>query len=373
MRRALRTWTLVLIVGGVFFWCVIGLFNRHFASGEVYPEFSSMRADQKGSKLLFESLGRLPGVTVERNYLPFEFLPRDGATLILLGMDPMMVNWSGPLFLKRVELVASRGNRVLVATRVDPQDLPKEDAFRTQQQPGKKEQAKNSRSEPPVPPPLFTMWKVRFGIDTTKKNPHPLYFTEAAGWTVLDQDGSKLLAIERDFGKGSVVLMAESSDFTNESTVGLSRLPLVSAALGPYKRVIFDEDHLGIAESGSVVGMARQFRLTGLAIGLGLCAALFIWKNASGFPPPVSTRSGERYSGRTSYAGLLTLLKRHIPPAELAAVCWREWLSANRHQVTPERLQKAEAIATAVPARAGRSPVESAREIQVVLHAKGEL
>ena len=213
------------------------------------------------------------------------------------------------------------------------------------------------------------MWKVSLILDSDKTHPHPLYFGQADGWRVRDKAGGRILAVERDFGQGSVVLMAESADFTNESAVALDRLEQVSGAIGPYRRIVFDEEHLGLAKSGSVVEMARQFRLMGVALGLGLCAALFIWKNAAAFPPPAPTGAIERFSGRTAQAGLLTLLKRHIPPAELAAVCWREWLGANRREATPERREQAEAIL----AGAAGDPLEATREIEALLHAKGEL
>ena len=370
MKRAWRSWALALVAGAVFFWGVIILFNRQFASGELYPEFSSLRTDPHGAKLLYDSLGKLPGVTVERNFLPFEFLPRDGAALILLAMNPMQVCWNGDLVLKPVERIASRGNRVVLAMRIDPENTrPPQEDFDRSEPPQTRNAKKNPAPALPAEPPIKTLWKVSFKIDSDAKSPHPLYFGQAEGWRVREQAGAKLLAVERDFGKGSVVLLAESADFANESTVSMGRLPQVAAAIGPYRRIVFDEEHLGIAESGSVVGMARQFRLTGLAIGLALCAALFIWRNASGFPPPAAARPGERLSGRTSEAGLLTLLKRHIPPGELAAVCWREWLGANRHQVTQERRQQAEDTA----ARLAGRPVEATREIQALLHAKGEL
>ena len=370
MRRAWRSWTLALLVAAVFLWGVISLFNRQFASGELYPEFSTLRTDRLGTKLLFDSLGKLPGIAVERNFLPMEFLPHDGATLVLLGVNPMQVNWDDALFLRPVERIASRGNRVVVGMYIDPDNpLPKQEAFDRQEEPETRGAIRKSKPETPQAPPIKTMWKVSLKIDSDAKDPHPLYFGQADGWVVREKAGSKILAIERDFAKGSVVLMAESADFTNGSAVAMDRLQQVSGALGAYRRIVFDEEHLGLAESGSVIGMARQFRLMGLALGLGLCAALFIWRNASGFPPPASSRSVERFSGRTSQAGLLTLLKRHIPPAELAAVCWREWLSTNGRQATPEHRKQAEAI---VAGAAGR-PVEATREIQALLHAKGEL
>ncbi len=364
MTRAWRFLALA-VLAVAFFAGVIGLFNRQFASGELYPDFSTLRTGPTGAKLLYDSLGKVPGIAVERNFLPLDFLPRDGATLVLLGVNPIQVDWDDAAFLRPVERIASRGNRVVVAMYIDPLQRPSQADLDRREQPA----AGGSKQQSNQQPPVQTMWKVSLKLDPDNTHPHPLYFGQAAGWRVRDNAGEKILAIERDFGKGSVLLMAESADFTNESAVALDRLEQVSGAIGPYRRIVFDEQHLGLAESGSVVGMARQFRLMGLAFGLGLCAALFIWRNASGFPPPAPPRALERFSGRTAQAGLLTLLKRHIPPAELAAVCWREWLGANRRQATPRQQEQAEAIL----ADASTRPVEATRRIEVLLHVKGEL
>jgi hypothetical protein len=323
-----------------------------------------------GARLLFDSLGKVPGIAVERNFQPFEFLPRDGVTLVLLAMKPMEVNWNGPLLLMPVEALASRGNRVVVAMWMDP-DGPRLtqanlDRF---EEPEAKDAKKKPKAEAPEDAALRRMWKVSLKIDRDLKAPHPLYIGQAEGWRVREQAGENILAIEREFGKGSVVLMAESADFGNESAAATLRLRQVAGALGGYRQIVFDEEHLGIEESGSVVGIARQFRLTGLAIGLALCAGLFIWRNAASFPPPEAASADRHLSGRTSQAGLLTLLKRHIPPAELAAVCWREWAITHGREVSPERCAQAEAI---LAASAGR-PLEATREIQALLHAKGEL
>ena len=42
----------------------------------------------------------------------------------------------------------------------------------------------------------------------------------------------------------------------------MKSLPRVAQAVGPHNRVIFDEQHLGIEESGTIVGMALRFRMT---------------------------------------------------------------------------------------------------------------
>ena len=329
-----------------------------------------MRADRMGTKLLYDSLGKLPGIEVERNFLPVEFWPRDEVTVLLLGVNPLQVDWDESRFLRQVEEIATRGNRLVVALYEDP-DQPRltQQDLDIQEEESPAGARKAPARQTPGQPPLGKRWNVRLKVDPREDAGHPLYIERAEGWKVLDQAAEKILAVERDFGKGSIVLMAESWDFTNASVVELDRLKPVSARLGPFRHILFDENHLGVAESGSIVGMARQFRLMGLALGLALCAGIFIWKNGSSFPPAARVRRVPGFSGRTSQEGLLTLLKRHIAPAELAAVCWREWLSANGRRTTPELRRQAGAILAAE----GVQPVKAMREIQSLLDAKGKL
>ena len=168
-----------------------------------------------------------------------------------------------------------------------------------------------------------------------------------------------------------MVLLLRSRDFSNQSTVRLDRLALVSAAIGPNTRVIFDEQHFGIAESGSVVGLARRFRLGGMALGLALCAALFIWKNASGFPPPAAApRCRNALRPHFASPDCSRCSAATSSPRDLAAACWSEWLASNRrerHARAPARAPKPSCATHAA------SPLDAMREIQTVLHAKGPL
>jgi len=345
-----RAGFLIVFVAALFTCGLIRVFAIRFSTGDVYPEYSSLRSSPTGAKLLYDSLSRTPGVSVARNYLPLGYLEETNATIFLFALDAGEFAADPEPYLDIVERLAKRGNRVVAALKWEGNRKP-------------------SRAGE-----LDHRWHVKFGFDGGEKQEHHLYFSEAPEWRVLDRDGPKLLAIERSFQKGSVALFSESVDFSNQSTVKLDRLSLVSAAIGPgarspNTRAVFDEQHFGIAESGSVVGLARRFRLTGMAAGLALCAALFLWKNASGFPPPAAAAWSETLAGRTSISGLFTLLRRHIKPADLAAVCWNEWLAGNRGNVTPERIARAQAI---LLDRAGR-PLDAVREIQTLLHAKGPL
>jgi hypothetical protein len=339
-----RSLLLTLFLAGGLIYCAIYLFDIQFAAGSVYPEYSSLRTDPMGVRLLYDSLAALPGVTVERNYRSLDFLPEGSATVFLVAIPADNFGGDTEPYLRSMEEAARRGNRMVAALTIDPEakELPK---FAE----------------------LKKKWNVSLLMDD-KTRRRSLYFADSKGWTGLYRIGAKLLVMERAFGKGSIVLFAGSGDFTNQATVGTDRLHLVTLAIGGNSHIVFDEQHLGIAESGSVVALARRFHLLGIGVGLALCAALFLWRNGMDFPPPARARAAGHLAGRTSQAGLLTLLRRHVPPPALAATCWQEWLNGNRGKVSPLRKQKAESILSASP-----DPVNALREIQAVLHSKGEL
>jgi hypothetical protein len=326
----------VLLAAGLA-WGVVYLFNLQFESGDVYPEYSSLRADPLGSKLLFDTLARIPGVTVSRNFTALDEL-EPGTTVLLLGWRPAgLAEDAGTL-----RKTAERGVRVVAA--MDSRDYPR-------------------------PGVLSKSWGLPLALDREARHSHPLYFPEARDWTVVDRVGPKILALEKSFGKGSVALWSESDDFANESTAAGDRFETVARALGPNRQVVFDERHFGIAESGSVIALARRFRLTGLGLGLGLCAALLLWRNASAFPPPAGASPREQLMGRTSHSGLVTLLRRNISRNQLAAACWDEWLAGNRRSTDAARVDRAAAIVR----QTGDRPLEALCEVQSVLQAKGEL
>ncbi|HEY2017837.1 MAG TPA: DUF4350 domain-containing protein [Bryobacteraceae bacterium] len=326
-----------LILAAGFTAGVLHLFGVQFAAGDVYPEYSSLRSDPMGTRLLFDSLARLPGITPTRNYLPLDAVRDTGATVLLFAFDPASLSDDSDA-VERIEKFARPGNRVVVAFALKPD------------------------SKAAFGPELGRAWHVRLAVDVDRRRVRKLYFADARDWTVLDRVAQKTLAIERDFGKGSIVLFSSGDDFTNQSTAAADRLEMVSAALGSYPRIVFDEQHLGIAEAGSLVGLVRRFRLTGMALGLALCAALFIWRSASAFPPPAAAADPVRFTGRTSHAGLLTLLRRHIPPGDLLSACWQEWLAVNQRVVAPDRLSQLAAIAVS-----SNRPLDALREMHAVL------
>jgi len=334
----------VSVVGGLY------LMNTQFANGDIYPEFSSMRSDPAGAKLLADSLALVPGFRVTRNYLPLEYANDGDSAVLLLDLKPAALSEG---FLKGVDRVAARGNRVILAVS-DPRYTPQ-------------------KSEP-----IAKDWKVRFACRDGASDDCEIYFAEATGWKAMDRVAA---GIERASGKGSVVLLAGCEGFSNGALAGglagglasaTAGFAEISAALGPYSRVVFDEHHLGIEQTGSVVGLVRRFRLTGMALGLGFCAALLFWRNASAFPPRIDSRPAGPdtggAAGRTSRSGLVTLLRRHVPAAELASVCWNEWLAVNKRAVSAEAAARAGELAR----NSAGDPVSALVEMQSVVNSKGK-
>lgn len=327
------------------------LLGVQFSDGSAYPRYSSLRSDPLGGKLLFDTLSRVPGTSVSRNYLPLEYVNGPGATVLLLNLPTESFDAEQ---LTLLDQLAARGVRV-VATLAEQENAPLDNG------------------------PLGKTWHVKLGFDDHAERDRRLWFTQSSGWTPIAQDRRKTLAMERAAGKGSIVLVADSSAYANAAFVDKSGavasagFPLISAAIGPNSRVIFDEQHFGITQTGSVVGLVRRFRLTGMALGFAICGTLLIWRNVTAFPPLRAANQGARdagsLSGRTSRSGLLTLLRRHVPPAELASVCWNEWLTANRRGLAPQNIaQSEEAIV-----KAGEEPLKALREIQSILNSKGTL
>src|SRR5436190_23553842 len=80
-----RKWVLLLLFGSVagFIFGLFELFQLRFETGDVYPPYSSLRADPLGTMALCESLQRVPGLTVRRDYSSSNELPPGRETTYL--------------------------------------------------------------------------------------------------------------------------------------------------------------------------------------------------------------------------------------------------------------------------------------------------
>ena len=89
-------------------------------------------------------------------------------------------------------------------------------------------------------------------------------------------EGKVVHRVERQFGAGSIALLASCYPMSNEALAGERDTRTIAWALGENHKILFDERHLGIEESGGVVTLARKYHLEVLGVALLVLLGLFI-------------------------------------------------------------------------------------------------
>ena len=137
-------------------------------------------------------------------------------------------------------------------------------------------------------------------------------------------------------GKGTLVLLHNCYWVSNEALLRNRNPDLLAEIIGPSQRIIFDESHLGVQESGSLMALARKYGLTGFALAVLLTLALYLWKNSTSLLPPLAENdfADGPVRGRDSNAGFVNLLRRSVPHASLIDTAYEQWrttIAMNRH------------------------------------------
>lgn len=310
------------------------LFQTSTESGELFPEYSSLRSDPLGTRILHDALTRLPGYQVERNFRPFPRFHPTQATVFVLNTAASSWTQATQKQLTEWEARARQGARLVFATG------RKSSSFSSRLR------ARERKSAKPTQSAFEDRWKLR--IVESSANPAswrlvPLDNT----WTSLavhrgkDQE-EEITAAERRVEGGAIVFFGDSFLFSNEAQVNDRDPESLHAALGPHRRVIFDEAHLGTVETGSVGGLLRRYRLQGAAAVLVLLGALFVWRSSSSLLPRTGAGRDNTVAGRAAAEALPALLRRNLPPAA-APQALREIWEKSQHvlaTISPERRRR---------------------------------
>ncbi|MEQ2006586.1 MAG: DUF4350 domain-containing protein [Limisphaerales bacterium] len=155
-RRANLMLALAAALLAAFAFGVAHLFQLRFDAGDIYPPYSSLRADPLGTRALLESLGAVPGVTATALFDP---LPKAGggrdATLLVLGTPHRAVEEMSRQDVRDLEQFMREGGRVVFAfypfgIESRYRQLEAERDQRKKAEPGKKRPAdKNSPNAKP--------------------------------------------------------------------------------------------------------------------------------------------------------------------------------------------------------------------------------
>jgi hypothetical protein len=359
-----------------------GLFGLRFASGDFYPPYSSLRSDPMGCRGLFDTLGRLDGVTPSRLYRPVgEIGPGAGTTLFLLGLDPG-AKWMPLPRDKALKGFVATGGRLVVA--FTPVDRPGEnDEAEAEPSPGGCGEGAFRRG----PSAIWDVELGRFpapddsglaqrsnaearGLPDVLPRRSALHFGSLGpGWREVYRYRDRPVVVDRAYGRGQVILVADGFPLSNEA-LALERSPgFLAWLVGENARVRFAETHLGVSRQPGVAALARRYRLHGLAAGLALLALLVVWKHGAAFLPLADRApDSDAERGRMRPAeGMVRLMARHIPPGDLIAVCLdTHEQSCGSTRGDRNRLADARRILQRTE-KSGRDPVDLYREISRAL------
>lgn len=355
-----------------FGWGLWQLLSLRFETGDVYPPYSSLRADPVGAKALHDSFDLLAELRVGRNFRPLDRLgdPRD-TTVFWLGAEHdvrpadewrgfirgggrLVVAWEPSQFVERTRTNAGgplpwqqaryrKGPLIPVAP---PSQRPEDIAFREQwgvdldfvalPGMGSAFKADTATLVADLPLPAEVAWH------------STVCFTNLhADWRVVYERRGRPVVIERNLGEGTVVLSTDAWLFSNEALRGDREPDFLAWLAGGNQRLIFDELHLGVEASPGLASMMRRYRMHGIVGVFLVLALLFVWQNSVGFlPRRQAADRGVDIAGHDAASGFVNLLRRAIKPAELLRACFTEWKHnlATSGGCSKERLDRMEKL-----------------------------
>jgi len=256
------------------------------AQGDVYPDYSTLRSDPRGAKVLYESLRRTTG-NVSRNYEAWTSLDGGNAHYVLLGASPLVLKED-----KDFESILRGGGVLLIALAPASSKA-------------------NIRTEK-----MGFIHNVR-GLDLRGEL-----------WKCVIGDRDKCSLAERRVGKGTIRLLWSVRPLSNGSLHENRDAGLVAKLFPKDRAIVFDESHLGVEESGGVGVLLRRYRLMPAVAMLLVVALLFVWRNSTPMTPekePVTAAMAPQPA-----ASLRTLLAQNVPGPKLLETMVEEWKRA-RH------------------------------------------
>lgn len=407
---------ILLGCAGLFAFGLVQLFQLRFETGDVYPPYSSLRADPLGTMAFYESLEKISGVSARRDVSDSNHLPEAPQTVYLhLASERSEWRWTPQDLYRDMQNFLSHGNRLVITffpqTESHLFQNHEEDEKTNSVKSAKSKSEKVAKAKPvkkkkksgedDLEISLEDEWGFHPGfsklaevggtyaparVANQTELPLPTELDWHSGliltncdkaWHTIYARGANAVVIERQFGKGSVVLATDTYFVSNEAMAKDRHADLLTWLIGANHNVVFDEAHLGIVESSGVAALMRKYRLHGFAAGLLLLTGLFIWKNSTSLVPPhASDQSDDSVVGKDSASGFVNLLRRGIAPRDLLATCFAEWKKSNAAggKISSARQEQAETIfqsENALPNKE-QNPIEAYKNISNALGTRNK-
>ncbi|HEY1847913.1 MAG TPA: DUF4350 domain-containing protein [Opitutaceae bacterium] len=351
----------LVLVLGAFVGALALLFHWRVQRGDVFPPYSSLRADEVGTKALRDALAALPGISGESRTAALASLATvPDRTLILAGIRRSEWTDLDPDSIDALDAAIRAGGRLVLGFAPEPpppSEAPWMQKAREEAPAEKKGPVVRARVVPAGLAVIRRRWGialdkagptatdlkfVKLGADGAAGLPRTLPWdgalafeaAEGSGWRVVYSGGGRPAVLERSLGAGSIVVLGDSFLLTNEALRRSRQPEFLSWLVGSGHRVVFDETHLGVAQRSGAATLARRYRLGAAALTLALVAALYAWQQAANFLPS-EEESRDIILRYHPAEALQALLKRSIPPAGLTRACVDEWKQTARRPDWP--------------------------------------
>ncbi len=384
---------LALICSVLFFVGMVQLFLLRFEAGDVYPAYSSLRSDPLGTQALFQSLQRVSGDAVRRNFKPLQQAELAGdTTLMLLGNSENRFFRGYAQYDKLLENLAQSGGR-LVLTFTPRKNTPRNDASSDVADPAPSKKSDTNEDltenedadsetaddEGPWETSGDQLRSLGFSFNQATgeewddvagrfhgapdflpasipwRAPLSFKLTDNSWETLYTWQGEPVV-VQRPWGDGIVVMLSDSYLVSNEALRN-HRVPgLLTWLVKPGNTIIFDESLKGLVEQPGMAGLAQQYRLHGVFAALLVVVVLFVWRQSAIFIAPVREDNAapitQPAAGRDTSQGLVHLARQHIDTKTLLTICFNAWKTQAARHVSASRTDELEAMvadATADP------------------------
>lgn len=372
----------------------LGVLEKRFAEGGVYPHYASFRSDPLGTSALYESLSALPGTEVRRNIAHLNSIEGldESVVLLLLGVPrenfgDLRAGEDSPVFraVKDGARLVITVNPGLVPEKFQPAKTEEEEDWFERRRQLREERIRSKEREEPesekekdgeedaiseeeeafelamdesLGPRLSR--RLGFALESLEEFERPeggwdlipgpespvtslpgwysqfRFQPEAEAWkTIAGAEGGPVV-IERRYGRGSVVLASDSFFVSNEA-LHLEPVPeFLAWILGGKSNIVFDETVHGSQESGGAMKLIRRYRMHGVFFGLLAFVVLWAWRSSSPLAPGDDdldlglVAGGGAVAGEETSSGLIRMLRRSIEPSGLLQRCILVW-KESRH------------------------------------------
>jgi uncharacterized protein DUF4350 len=363
---------LIGLMAALFVVVGVQMFKVRAEVNGVYPEYSSFRADPKGYRILFETLSILPSIHVERSEQPLsELSSGNGKILMEAGLLPS--GWPAEET-KILNDWMANGGTLLVTLNSRQFDSNEELSRRDPTPPenkrlhGEVDKVESwgirilwSRQS------LTTQLQSNLFADQSSWAGHLYIQPTQSDWEVLAKARDLPVVLQRKFGAGKLVLLADSYPLSNLALAAHRNAGLVSWLFPQHSTVIFDETHFGIVEHPGIIGLARKYGLDGAFVAILGLAALYLWASRYSLRPVrrLQPDSEPAVRGAGGIEIFTNLLRRTLPPADLCAICLQIW--KQKGPANPAKQARLENLLNSLPPTA--SQVDRYNQIVKLQHS----